>query len=1037
MMKKIKITLQKALKRNLPNTDEMLVDDLCYEINDGSFNDNFFFNPQRTKDIGAYNEPIINELLRLHLSSTKTNNLSEYLNSLTVYFPNTPQSWLLRWVKGVEGISVFDQFGQNFVELGSIYNNNFSDIHTPDEKKIQELTLKIWKSDLKSLPLNEIDNLINDIINGRIQTYNDRRIRRIAEQLPEDANGGRLLRCYNKSRSKSNALIAAAICGGSSGGVDSSTLFYKRELVLQQWAKHSKCWIDNIDEYARQHSWRRAPELDGTESMIYTTPNGFVAKIWCMEKYHENLRLATEKIILNNFFFGDETFLNVIGFTSVNHRLRFVLLQPKIKHIKENNNYNGIAIRKYLEKKFPKQDIGKKDNAYIVFLSSCDIFDLHGGNVVKSENGNFYVIDCNILYTKENPKPWYLRGLSSTPNAKTISKNLSGIDYKHLSLAELKELYLGEWHNPIDDLQEVYKFAPERKAKTFLLDFLKKETSETEFKKLQKQNITAIVDFIVDEFDKFDIKEFFKICAPTKLKEWFIKFYFPKQFNIGNTIDYHVGDIICYKGFEETILQIVEVKNNRYIVRELGDRTRTKNEIPFSDKNKLQKVLPPILKHEAMLASSKKTLSGIDNELDGISGVDESTPKIIDKGDDFSYFNYPKDVIDKFYTYIRITGLDKNIPAFSNYFFDDDGHLCFATSRKEEIKEGIDVNRCLKAYEDSKQELISKAESMLDIFVWKYFISEAANSQKNSYNYKLFNRELVELLLGYAKKFEETSNIYSQLNEFQLQNYNKTKEILTKRLADLNKSKQPKKTPTIPTIQPEKLLTFDKDRLHYSCVHCENGYKAITDARYLLKYKSDYPKTYEGKNVMPKHFYKKFEAYISNPEKILFYDKGTYPAYDVVIKSTLAKIKHSIPIDIELLYQYLCGLIDYFEKQAGNEIKDVFKYFVPFFYNGQYAFTMDIVRLKKYLSAAKLINADTIKWVDYSYPVVLQNSKSNNGEILIIQPCAPRDTDKTITNGKCLIDYDWGIYYKAYDLAKAHKANILITEAKLCKIKSK
>lgn len=100
-----------------------------------------------------------------------------------------------------------------------------------------------------------------------------------------------------------------------------------------------------------------------------------------------------------------------------------------------------------------------------------------------------------------------------------------------LSLDELKELYLGEWHNSIDDLQEVYKFAPERKAKTFLFDFLKKETSEKEFKKLQKQTIPEIVKFIKDEFDKFDIEEFFKICIPTKLKEWFVKFYFPKRYD--------------------------------------------------------------------------------------------------------------------------------------------------------------------------------------------------------------------------------------------------------------------------------------------------------------------------------------------------------------------------------------------------------------------------------------------------------------------------------------------------------------------------
>ncbi|MCR4560192.1 MAG: hypothetical protein K5685_08945 [Bacteroidales bacterium] len=294
--------------------------------------------------------------------------------------------------------------------LKIIYGKPLSGVQTDDEKKIENITLKIWESKLNSLPLDEIDNLINSIKNGRIQTYNDRRIREIAENLPENADGGRLLRCYNKSRSKSNALIAAAICGGSSGGVDSRTFFYKKELILEQWAKHSHCWYDDIEKYAQHNGWKRATDLDGKESLIYTTPFNMIAKIWSMTNYNENLRLAVEKIILNNFFFGDETFLNVIGFTKVNHRLHFVLLQPKITHIEENNkNYNGIAIKKYLESKFPKQDIDKYKDTYIVHLPGCAISDLHGNNVVKSKKGNFYVIDCNIRYVEMPKCPWYRR----------------------------------------------------------------------------------------------------------------------------------------------------------------------------------------------------------------------------------------------------------------------------------------------------------------------------------------------------------------------------------------------------------------------------------------------------------------------------------------------------------------------------------------------------------------------------------------------------------------------------------------------------
>lgn len=71
---------------------------------------------------------------------------------------------------------------------------------------------------------------------------------------------------------------------------------------------------------------------------------------------------------------------------------------------------------------------------------------------------------------------------------------------------------------------------------------------------------------------------------------------------------FHRGDLINYKGFEETIFQIVGFKGNNYVVVELGDRTRTKNEIPFADKDKLQKAVSPLLIEEMKLLQNKKKL---------------------------------------------------------------------------------------------------------------------------------------------------------------------------------------------------------------------------------------------------------------------------------------------------------------------------------------------------------------------------------------------------------------------------------------------
>ena len=115
--------------------------------------------------------------------------------------------------------------------------------------------------------------------------------------------------------------------------------------------------------------------------------------------------------------------------------------------------------------------------------------------------------------------------------------NLSGTDsnnvvnpYKTMNINQLIDLYFSEYHSSIDDIQEIYKFAPERKAKRFLLDFMKPECTKEEIKKLEKQSVGEIVSWLTVEFKNVDIQGFFEICSPTKLKDWFVHWYFPKIF---------------------------------------------------------------------------------------------------------------------------------------------------------------------------------------------------------------------------------------------------------------------------------------------------------------------------------------------------------------------------------------------------------------------------------------------------------------------------------------------------------------------------
>ena len=474
------------------------------------------------------------------------------------------------------------------------------------ENLIQDFQDNIWKNGFNSVTLRQLDNLIKDIQDGRIETDTDRRLRQSSIRFAR-INDGRMVGENYQSRSESIPLIAAQICAGSCGRINKSASGYFIEGLIEKWAKHANCWIDDIEKYALSKSWERAKELDGTESMLYTTPYNTIVKVWGMNNYYFNPQLAVEKITLHNFLFGSDTYLNVIGFTKINYFLYFILEQPIIHFTKES--FNSIAIQDYLQKKYPNCNVDKFKGQFIVHLPDIYIWDLHGRNVVRtSKNRDFVVIDCNIKFQNDD-------------NIKDLNSDLSGTS---------------------------------------------------------------------------------------------------------------------------------------------------------------------------------------------------TPPKITDKGDDFSYFDYPKDIIDKFYTYIRISNLDKHIPAYSNYFFDEDGHLCFPTRRTQDIIDCVDIDRCLKEYEVLKNEWIATAENNIDGFIWLYFINDTELSPRGSYDYKLFNRDLVELLLGYANKFEETSELYpDKLGVENLQDYNKTKEILTKRLAELDKQekkpKQTKKPQTIPTIQPERLLTCYQD----------------------------------------------------------------------------------------------------------------------------------------------------------------------------------------------------------------------------------
>ena len=294
----------------------------------------------------------------------------------------------------------------NEIELLKLKFGVLSGTFAESEKIIQNFQEKIWKNGFNDVTLEQLDNIINEIQNGTIETDTGRRLRQIANQSSRfqlsTTNYGRMVRYNYRPRSESVPIIAAQICGGSSGASYKGPHSYYRECCLVEWAKHADYWIEDIKKHAKIKGWKRAEELDGTESMIYTTPRNTIVKVWYMKNYAYNLSRGVEKIMLHNFLFGSDTYLSVMGFTKIKGFLYFILEQPIIDYIKES--YNGIAIRKFLEKKFPNGHVDLVNGQFNVYLPEIIITDLHARNVVRTskDSNNFHIIDCNIMFRSSN-----------------------------------------------------------------------------------------------------------------------------------------------------------------------------------------------------------------------------------------------------------------------------------------------------------------------------------------------------------------------------------------------------------------------------------------------------------------------------------------------------------------------------------------------------------------------------------------------------------------------------------------------------------
>ena len=154
---------------------------------------------------------------------------------------------------------------------------------------------------------------------------------------------------------------------------------------ITQWAKATNCWIDNVDITLSNLLGEQIAE--GGEAHVYDH-GATLVKIIGLDYYIQPV-LALDRISLHNAFFP-ETRLSVLGFgLSKDGNFQIVVEQPFIqgsamsdKEIAQFAIAMGFELRNARNWTFATPEI---------YLS-----DLHDENVIRSQEGNIFVIDCDI-----------------------------------------------------------------------------------------------------------------------------------------------------------------------------------------------------------------------------------------------------------------------------------------------------------------------------------------------------------------------------------------------------------------------------------------------------------------------------------------------------------------------------------------------------------------------------------------------------------------------------------------------------------------
>lgn len=226
--------------------------------------------------------------------------------------------------------------------------------------------------------LEKLDRYAELFINGNI------RFKRFLQQEQHGCSEGGLIH------------VIATILAGAETRTDreiEGLSQLKRELkraetqsrLIETWARKSAIWIDNTEAELSKALGTEIAE--GGEAKVYDNGPTLIKTIGL--DYFIYPRIAFDRISLHNAYFP-ETTLEVIGYgRDSNARFRVIVKQSFIQGMRMNDT----EIQKHMEK------IGfslKNPSNWTYSNPEVYVSDLHDENVIKSKQGNVFIIDCDI-----------------------------------------------------------------------------------------------------------------------------------------------------------------------------------------------------------------------------------------------------------------------------------------------------------------------------------------------------------------------------------------------------------------------------------------------------------------------------------------------------------------------------------------------------------------------------------------------------------------------------------------------------------------